>query len=113
MLPTVEDIHHRNWQCAGSRSSEIAIKRLTRGLRGRTSNRQGDSQESVSSQAPLVRSSIQFDHGLVHADLIERVQPKYGFGNLLVDMAHRVANALAAVAVRIVVSQFNGFVGSR
>ena len=46
-------------------------------------------------------------------DLIERIQPENSFSDLLVDVAHSVAHALATVPMRIVIAQFDGFMCAR
>src|SRR3954449_3365358 len=62
-----------------------------RGMRGRQRHR----EDRVGSQPRLVRRAVELDQRPVKAPLVERVTPVHGRGDLVVDVAHRLAHPLA------------------
>ena len=66
---TVDDIHHRYWQCVSVRTTDIAVQRHIQRLSCSLRYCQRNAENSVSTQLALCRSTIEFQHFIVDCTL--------------------------------------------
>src|SRR6266581_3829816 len=111
MPASIEDVHHRNRHHQRAAGGEVAIERLARRQRGGARGRQGGAQHGIGTQPRFVGRPVEVDEPLVDAPLVSRVGTAQRAGNLLIDVAHRLEDALAAVTAVVAVAQFDGLVG--
>ena len=109
MPAPVEDVHHRNRHPELSARGEIAIERLARGERGGSRRGEGGAQHGIGTKPRFVRRPVEVDEPLVDATLVSRIRPAQRGGDLLIDVADRLVDALATVAGRVAVAQLDGF----
>ena len=98
----VDDVHHRHRQDPGRVAAQVAPQRevLLRG--GRTSVGERDAEDGVRAQAGLVLGPVELDQLGVEALLVGRVVAGDGLGDLAVDVADGLRDALAHVGVAAV-----------
>ena len=102
MRAAVEDVHHRHRQDVRRLAAEVAPQRQV--LLGRRGPRGGerDAEDRVRAQARLVVGAVELDQLAVEALLVERVVAGDRLGDLAVDVADGLRDALAAVGVAAV-----------
>ena len=96
----VEDVHHRHRQHARGVAAEVAPQRQPLLDGGRVGGGQRDAEDRVGAQAALVRRAVELDQRAVERGLVGRVEPGDGLGDLAVDVADGLRDALAAVGAR-------------
>ena len=98
----VEDVHHRHRQDVRRLAAEVAPQRQV--LLGRRGARGGqrDAEDGVRAQARLVVGAVELDQLAVEALLVGGVVAGDGLGDLAVDVADGLHDALAAVGVAAV-----------
>ena len=106
---TVHHIHHRHRHLIRTHAAKVAVQRQTRFFGCRPGHGHGDRQHGIGAQAGFVLGAVEVDQRFVEKGLLRRVQPQHRFGNFGVDVLYRFAHALAQVAVRVAVAQFDGF----
>ncbi len=106
----VEDVQHRHRQDVRVRSADVAEQVEVGGLRGGLGHRQRHPEDRVRPEPALVRRAVDLDQlGVDHA-LLGGVVPDQGRADLVQHGLDGVQHALAAVTVRVAVTQFDGFV---
>ena len=108
----VDDVHHRHGQRHLARATEVAIQRQAGFLGSGTGHGHGHGQHGVGAQVGLVVGTVQLDQGTVDVGLFSGIQAQHGLGDFGVDVLDRLQHALAAVALGVVVTQFDGFAGA-
>ena len=98
----VEDVHHRHRQDVRRFAAEVAPQRQVLLGRGRPRGRERDAEDGVRAQARLVLGAVELDQLAVEARLVERVVAGDRLGDLAVDVADGLRDALAAVGVAAV-----------
>ena len=88
-------------------AAEVAVQRHAEFLGGRLGDRERDAEDRVGAEAALVRRAVELDQRLVDAHLLGRVHARDGVEDLPLDVGHRLAHALAAVAGGIAVAQLD------
>ncbi len=79
----------------GVRATDIAVERQFARFGGGLGHRKRNAENGIGAEAALIGSAVEFDHGAIHRDLIERVE-SLDFGvNLGVYEVHRFGHALA------------------
>ncbi len=109
MRAAVEDVHHRHGERAGHGAAEIAIERQTHFERRGARDGHGHAQHRVGAEPALVLRAVEVEQRAVDRDLIGGVHAFERFGHFGVDVVHRQLHTLAAVALRIAVTQFHRF----
>ena len=108
MGAAVEDVHHRHGQNLGVDAAQVVVERHLhfhgRGL----GNGHGHAEDGVGAQFFLVGGVVKCQHGAVDEHLPGGFETEQGWGDDLVDVAHRLENTLAAVAVAVPVTEFQG-----
>src|SRR2546428_5416734 len=90
----------------------MAIERDTLRRRRRPRRRERHAEDRVRPQLGLVRSAVEIDQRLVEAALVRRV-PSFDRGrDRPLDVLHRFAPALAAVALAVAVPELDGVVSA-
>jgi len=110
MRSTVQNVHHRRWQRIRARPAQIAIERYIQRNRRRARRRHRHRQDGVRAQTALVLGTVKFDHLGVEPALIEPIPVRQGFGDLAVDVLHRLEHSFAQKTVRISVAQLDRLV---
>jgi len=106
----VQDVHHGNGKKIGLGSPQVLVQGKAGFGGGGPGSRHGRRQDGVGAQSALVRSAIQLNEGSVDVELLPGLEPSQGITNLLVEMPHRLQDALAKVALRILVPQLHRLV---
>ena len=113
VLAAVEDVHHRYGQRVGRGAAQVAIQRQSRpGGRG-LGHRRGHRQERVGAQLAFVGRAVQLDHAAVDFFLEPRVDAGQRRSDDLVDVLHRLEDALAEVAPLVAVAQLDRLILAR
>ena len=99
MHAAIDDVHHRHGQDAGAGATDIAIERQFRRFGGGLGDGERHAENGVGAQATLVGGAVQFDHRLVDADLVERVETGDFICNRVVDIVDGVHHALAEIFI--------------
>ena len=95
MGAAVEHVHHRYGKPGGVPAAQVAPQRDTGVGRGGLGGGQGDPEDRVGPQTTLVVGAVEVDQGTVQSLLVAGVEPLRRFGQLAVDVVHRLTNALA------------------
>ena len=98
----VDDVHHRHRQDVRRVAAEVAPQRQVLLRRGRASGGQRDAEDRVRAQAGLVLGPVELDQLAVEALLVGRVVAGDRLGDLAVDVADGLRDALAEVGVAAV-----------
>ena len=93
--------------CMRAGAAEVAVQRQAGLLGRRLGHRQRHGQHGIGAEPRLVLGAVQIDQGLVDERLLDRVQPDDRFADLGIDVLDRVQHALAEVALRVAVAQFD------
>ena len=109
----VEDVGQRHGQRAGSGAAEVAVERLARGGRGGVGGGEGDGEDGVCAEPGLVRRPVELEQDVVDDLLVVGVGFEQVVSDFVVDGLDGVQHAAAAVAVRVAITSFDGFVGAR
>ena len=112
MHTAVDHVQHRDRQGHRSFASQVPKQRELRLGRGGLRDSEGDPEDRVRPQAPLVRRAVELDQGAIEAVLVERIVPPDGFGDFALDVGDGLRHALAAVGLPAV-AQLNRFVRPR
>ncbi len=112
MGAAIENIHHRHRQQLGVGAANVTIKRQTALIRRRTGHGQGNAQNGVGPQTPLVLGTIDVDHLLIHRHLIKHLHADHGIGQFAVDGIHRLGDALAQITALVAITQFHRLTGA-
>jgi hypothetical protein len=110
MRAAVDDVHHRHRHHARERPAEVAVQRQVGDLCAASRRGKRYRKNGIRAKARLVGRSVQLDHQTVDAQLIGDVATDERRRNLVLDVAHRVLHALAAIPMRVAVAQLHGFV---
>ena len=110
---TVQDVHHRHRQRARHRATQIAIQRQADFERRGTRHGHRHAQQRIGAEASLVLGAVEIHQRAVDRDLIGRVHILERFVDLGVHVIHGREHALATVALRIAVTQFDRFAFAR
>ena len=95
------------------RAAHVAVKRKLAGLSRGVRHRKGRAQDGVGAHGALVVGAVDVQHALVDVALLDGIEPDQGVGDFRVDVVHRVADALAHVALGVVVAQLDGLESAR
>src|SRR3977135_4455585 len=110
MCAAVEDVRHWQRQQVRLGAAEVAVQRdpgrLRRGPRGC----EGYAEDRVRTESRLVDGAVESDQRGVERGLVGDVHSKHLRGNRVLDISHRLEDALAAVAVRVAVAQLQRLV---
>ncbi len=79
-------------------------------MRGSASDGQRHAENGIGAEARLVGRAVEIDQGLIETALVERFKTGDGFEDFTVHGIDRLADALAAVALHVAVTQLGGFV---
>jgi hypothetical protein len=110
MFAPVEDVHHRHGEDAGVGAAQVAVQRQLDAGRRRMSDRQGDAEQRVGAQLPLVRRPVDLQQCFVEKHLLARVHAQDARGDGLVDILHGLEGPLALVSRFVSVAQFDSLV---
>ena len=72
--------------------------------------RQGRPQDGVSAELRFIRRAVELYQSTVDFRLVGGGHPDNGFGDSLIDVGHRLEDALAVIAGLIAVAELHGFV---
>ena len=101
----VDDVHHRDRKRARAGAAEIPVERQARGRRGRPRHGEGDAEDGVGAESPLVLGAVELDQDPVEQGLVPRVGAQDLAGDLAVDVRDGLRDALSAVALLVAVAQ--------
>ena len=104
----VEHVHHRHRQDVRALAAEVAPQREVLLGRRRARGGERDAEDRVRAQARLVVGAVELDQLAVEPLLVGGVEAGDRLGDLAVDVADRLRDALAAVGVAAV-AQLGGF----
>ncbi|MBA7481611.1 hypothetical protein ES707_17085 [subsurface metagenome] len=110
MGPAVDDVGHRNGENRGMVGPQIFIQRQIEVFRRCPRSGQGNAQNRVGAQLPLVFRAVFGNHGAVHVNLIQGVQSHDFRGDHIVYIFYGLDHAFAEVAGLVPVPQLYGFV---
>ena len=110
MSTAVDDVHHRNGECVGVAATDIAVKRHAQSLGSSVSSSQRDTQDSVSTQLALSRSTVESDHLIVQTALVEDAVTLQSGSDDVVDIGNSLQHALATETALITVAKLQGLV---
>ena len=99
MLAAVDDVHHRHRQRARVGAADVAVQRHALVCGGRLGDRERDGEDGVRPQPRLVRRAVEVDHQVVDAHLLARLHAADRVEDFALGESHRLAHALAAVAL--------------
>ena len=109
MLPTVDDVHHRDGQNASRCAAHVAIKWLSREVCRSFCSGKRYPKDRIRTQAAFVVSAIELDHGCVDRLLLGRVKANQRFSDLAIHGINGVQNAFSHVARLVAITLFNRF----
>ncbi len=109
---SIEDIHHGCGQQTSRFAAEPAIKRPVGLDSRRAGRRQGNPQQRVGPESRLGFGPVEFDQPTVQGGLrLDRAefQSLHRLGDLAVHKVHGFSDALAPIALRVAIAQFERF----
>jgi hypothetical protein len=106
----VQNVHERNGQQRRLRATEISIERQTGIDRSGACAGHRHGQDGIGAQLRLGWRTVEGNHDLIDAGLIDGVQPEQCRRNRFGYVAHRFLHPFAEVAVFVAVTQLEGFV---
>ena len=109
MGATIHHIHHRYRHLIRTHAAKVAVQGQTRFFGCSPRHGHGHRQHGIGPQAGFVLGAVEIDQRLVQKSLLRGVQTQHGLRDLGIDVFHRLAHPFALVAVRVAVTQFNGF----
>ncbi len=107
VLAAVQNVHHRHRQGFGVHAAQVTIQRHAKAGRRSFSCRQGNAQNSVCAQPPLVGGAVQLNQQLVQRSLVKSREPLQLRRNNLQHIVHRLAGAFAQVTLFVAVAQLH------
>ena len=107
VLAAVENIHHRYRQSLGIHTANITIQRHTQACSRSLSHRQRSTENGISAQFTLIRSTIQLQQQLVNSHLIKSQLADQSRCDDLTHILHSLAYTLAQETVLVTVTQFH------
>jgi hypothetical protein len=113
MLSPVEDVEEGDGEESSFFSAQVAIKGHLVGLGGGFGARKRDPQSGICPEAGFVRGSIQFYEAFVNALLVGGVTSLEGWGDDLVNILDGTKHPFPLKALRVPISEFQGFVTAR
>ncbi len=105
----IDDVHHRHRHDRFAALADIFEKRQLLGIRSRMGRGQGNRQQRVGAEAALGLGAIQVDHDLIEAFLITGIVAQQRLPQYGIDVLDGLQHALAAIALRIPVTQLHRF----
>jgi hypothetical protein len=105
----VQDVEKGYGQRGGRDAAEVTIEGQPRGGRTGAGGGQAGPQDGVGAEAGLVGRAVQLQEKTVEGLLIQHVMAAEGGADLCVDVGYRLADALAANALGILIAEFDGF----
>lgn len=109
----VDDVHHRDGHLQGAHAAEVAVERHPGLFGGGAGHGHGDGEDGVGAETALVVRPVEVDHRAVDVGLIGRFETEERIGDFARNVGDGVQHALAAVALRILVAQFDRFADAR
>ena len=106
----VDDVHHRGGQQPGADATQVTVQRQAAVTCRRMCTGQRHAQDGVRAEFLLVLGAVEFDHPLVQADLIERVEAAQFVGDFRVHVVNRRQNPFTEVFRFVAVAKFEGLV---
>jgi hypothetical protein len=106
----VDDVHHRNRQDVCVRAADVAEQFELGGLRGGLGHGERDTKDGVGPDPALVRGAVQIDQLLVDDPLLDGVIPDQCRPDLFEYGLDGLQHALAEVAARVSVTEFDRLV---
>ena len=85
----VHDVHHRHGQHLGVRAADVLVEGLVQRGGGGLGGREGDAEDGVGAELRLGLRAVELDHRPVDADLVARVEPDEGRGDLRLHVGRR------------------------
>ncbi len=98
----VDHVHHRHRQDMGVDAADVAVQRHAELVGRRLGDRQADAEDGVGAEAALVLGAVELVQHRVDRALRRGIEALEGGGDLTVDVADGLADALAAVALAAV-----------
>ena len=113
MRAAIDDVHHWDRKHFGVRAAEVSEKREAKLIRGSAGGCERHSQNRVRAQLAFVGRSVERDHRLVQAHLIESVHVGHFFRDDFFHIRNGLGDATAEEAPFLAVAQFPCLVFSR
>ena len=110
MRATIDDIHHRHGKKVRVGAAKVAIEGKSARFRRRFGHRQRDTEDGVGAEPALVGRAIELLEGIVDPPLLLGVHAGQCIEDFAVDGVHRIAHALAQVALLVPVPQLDRLV---
>ena len=109
MGTAVEDVRHGERQERGV-AAKVAVERDSFRIRGRVRHRKRHAEDGVGPEPGFVRRAVELDHRIVDRLLIFHVHALEATGDLALDVADRLQDSFASVALGVAVAKLDRLV---
>ena len=107
---TVDDVHHRNGEALCVCTTNVAIEGHTELGSSSVSGCERNAKNSVCTEVALGLGTVEFNHSLIYAHLVEYVHTDNSGSNLVIYVSNGFQNAFAEVATFVAITKFESLV---